>query len=133
MHHLSEEEVAVPRKRGRPRLNHQSSDPVHGPSEPRNTRRTMCLPHKQVERKYREGLNLEFERLRRAVPTLPQSVDANVMGAAKPSKGMVLGAAIEYIKKIERERDAAFDEVERLGGKVSISKLKKSRDGMRNI
>lgn len=82
-------------------------------------RRPTCVPHKQVERKYREGLNMEFERLRRAVPTLPQSVEANVMGTSKPSKGMVLAAAIEYIKRVERERDAAVREIERLGGKGS--------------
>lgn len=69
------------------------------------------MPHKQVERKYREGLNMEFERLRRAVPTLPQGKDANVMGTSKPSKGMVLAAAIDYIGSVERERDAVRKEV----------------------
>jgi hypothetical protein len=115
---------SAPRKRGRPRLNRTpsaSTDVSH------TRRRSTCLPHKQVERKYREGLNMEFERLRRAVPTLPQSVDANVMGAAKPSKGMVLAAAIDYINRIERERDAALDEVERLGGNSRMSKLERSR------
>jgi hypothetical protein len=133
MQHLSEEEVVVPRKRGRPRLSREPSDAVYKSPEPRNARRTTCLPHKQVERKYREGLNMEFERLRRAIPTLPQSVDANVMGAAKPSKGMVLGAAIEYINKLERERDAAYDELERIGGTVRISRLEKSRRKINDV
>tara|TARA_R110002003_G_scaffold117_13_gene10401 strand:+ start:2695 stop:2895 length:201 start_codon:yes stop_codon:yes gene_type:complete len=66
---------------------------------------------------------MEFERLRRAVPTLPQSIEANVMGAAKPSKGMVLAAAIDYIGRLERERDAAMDEVERLGGNVRMGRF----------
>lgn len=110
----------APRKRGRPRLNRISTTDGSSGSD---SRRTQCLPHKQVERKYREGLNVEFERLRRAVPTLPQSVEANVIGAAKPSKRMVLGAAIDYISRIERERDAAVDEIERLGGNVRIGKL----------
>lgn len=66
---------------------------------------------------------MEFERLRRAVPTLPQGMEANVMGAAKPSKGMVLAAAIDYISRIERERDAAMDEIERLGGNVRLRRL----------
>lgn len=70
---------------------------------------------------------MEFERLRRAVPTLPQSVDVNVMGAAKPSKGMVLTAAIDYINRIEKERDDALDEVERLGGNSRMSKLETTR------
>jgi hypothetical protein len=124
--HSDEDSIAhsAPRKRGRPRLDRTlsaSADVSH------TRRRSTCLPHKQVERKYREGLNMEFERLRRAVPTLPQSVDANVMGAAKPSKGMVLAAAIDYINRIERERDAALDEVERLGGNSRMSKLERSR------
>lgn len=131
--HLSEEEVVVPRKRGRPRLSREPSDSVYNSLEPRNTRRTTCLPHKQVEKKYREGLNMEFERLRRAIPTLPQSVDANVMGAAKPSKGMVLGAAIEYISKLERERDDAYDELERIGGTVRRSRLEKFRRGVKDV
>ncbi|KAH8733242.1 hypothetical protein GQ44DRAFT_766295 [Phaeosphaeriaceae sp. PMI808] len=63
------------------------------------------LPHKQVEREYREGLNMELERLRRSVPTLPQSNRTNVIGSTRPSKPRVLSAAIAYIKQIERERD----------------------------
>jgi hypothetical protein len=68
---------------------------------------------------------MEFERLRRAVPTLPQSSEACVMGASKPSKGMVLAAAIEYIARIEWERDAASKEVEKLGGSVRSGRVKK--------
>jgi hypothetical protein len=112
----------APRKRGRPRHSRTYTDPTNNSSSPQRTRRTNCLPHKQVERKYREGLNMEFERLRRAIPTLPQSVDANIIGVAKPSKGMVLGAAIEYIKRVERERDEALDEVQRLGGNVRTTR-----------
>ncbi|KAH7078889.1 hypothetical protein BKA63DRAFT_591711 [Paraphoma chrysanthemicola] len=113
-----------PRKRGRPRINRNctsssstssSIDPSTAPSIPR---RPACVPHKQVERKYREGLNSEMERLRRAVPTLLQSAESCGIGTAKPSKGMVLAAAIAYILKIERERDEAVEEVERLGGKA---------------
>jgi hypothetical protein len=66
---------------------------------------------------------MEMERLRKAVPTLLQSTDSCVMGVAKPSKGMVLAAAINYILKIEQERDSAIHEVERLGGKFRAGKL----------
>lgn len=58
MQHLSEEEDNRPRKRGRPRLTREPSESVYTSSEPPNTRRTTCLPHKQVERKYREGSTL---------------------------------------------------------------------------
>jgi hypothetical protein len=109
---------AAPRKRGRPRHTRHRTDPTNNSSSPHHARRSTCLPHKQVERKYREGLNMEFERLRRAIPTLPQNVDSNIIGVAKPSKGMILGAAIEYISRVEKERNDALDEVQRLGGNV---------------
>jgi hypothetical protein len=64
---------------------------------------------------------MEFERLRRAIPTLPQCTDAAAIGATKPSKGMVLAAAIDYISRVERERDAALDVIERMGGSSRIS------------
>ncbi|KAH7082732.1 hypothetical protein BKA63DRAFT_137164 [Paraphoma chrysanthemicola] len=130
-HQPSEGEVdakPAPRKRGRPRLNRSSTGDGSSGSI---GRRSQCLPHKQVERKYREGLNMEFERLRRAVPTLPQSMEANVMGAAKPSKGMVLAAAIDYIRRVEQERDAAMDEIERLGGHIRLGKLDVRVGGIR--
>ncbi|KAF2994965.1 hypothetical protein E8E13_003107 [Curvularia kusanoi] len=93
------------RKRGRPRLDRNET--VSSTSSPSSKNlKTGRLPHNQVERKYREGLNAELERLRRAVPTLPQSDEAGAMGQPKPSKAMVLASAIEYIQKLEEERDA---------------------------
>jgi hypothetical protein len=103
------------RKRGRPRLDRNNVDAVSSTSSPSTKgQRTGRLPHNQVERKYREGLNSELERLRQAVPTLPQSDEAGAMGQPKPSKAMVLSSAIEYIKTIERERDALMEENQRL-------------------
>lgn len=104
------------RKRGRPRLDRTSTIDSTSTVSTANlkSKQSHRLPHNQVERKYREGLNSELERLRRAVPTLPQSDEANVMGQPKPSKAMVLAGAIDYIKRIERERDAALDELDRL-------------------
>jgi hypothetical protein len=117
----------APRKRRRPRINRDdisaSSTLVNTNSISTPVRRPGRLPHKQIERKYREGLNLEIERLRKAVPTLLQSTDSCVVGAAKPSKGMVLAAAIRYILEIEEERDSAIQEIERLGGTFRVGKL----------
>ncbi|KAJ4311025.1 hypothetical protein N0V94_008151 [Neodidymelliopsis sp. IMI 364377] len=101
------------RKRGRPRLDR--TETISSTSSPSSkSQKTGRLPHNQVERKYREGLNAELERLRRAVPTLPQSDEAGAMGQPKPSKAMVLASAIEYIRKIEAERDMLKLENERL-------------------
>ncbi|XPS94752.1 hypothetical protein M3J09_004055 [Ascochyta lentis] len=101
------------RKRGRPRLDR--TETISSTSSPSSkSQKTGRLPHNQVERKYREGLNAELERLRRAVPSLPQSDEAGAMGQPKPSKATVLASAIEYIRKIEAERDMLKVENERL-------------------
>ncbi|CAI9630111.1 unnamed protein product [Alternaria burnsii] len=54
------------RKRGRPKMDRSSTDNEIMTS-PTTTKyqRSKRLPHNQVERKYREGLNSELERLRR--------------------------------------------------------------------
>ncbi|CAA9964283.1 HLH multi-domain protein [Pyrenophora teres f. maculata] len=112
----------APRKRGRPRLNRPASETqASNNSGGSKGTRTQCMPHTEVERKYREKLNAELERLRRAVPMLPQCDSAD-MGAVKPSKSMILAVAIDYIKELERQRDAAVEEVERLGGKVRFGR-----------
>jgi hypothetical protein len=103
------------RKRGRPRLDRSDEAELSSASLGRQYKQCRGrVPHNQVERKYREGLDLELERLRRAVPTLPQSGEDGVMGQPKPSKAIVLTAAIDYIKRIEKERDALWGEIERI-------------------
>ncbi|KAF1944209.1 hypothetical protein EJ02DRAFT_452581 [Clathrospora elynae] len=106
------------RKRGRPRLDRSSTEtqPNTSPSSFTKCQRSSRLPHNQVERKYREGLNSELERLRRAVPTLVQTDERGVMGQPRPSKAMVLCSAIEYIRSVEKERDALKVENETLRG-----------------
>ena len=102
-------EQPVKRKRGRPRIIRADSDST---DSKRKSRESNRLPHNQVERKYREGLNAELERLRLAVPTLPQW-DAHALDAPpKPSKATVLASAIEYIRKMELERDQLRQENE---------------------
>ncbi|KAF1839286.1 hypothetical protein BDW02DRAFT_564283, partial [Decorospora gaudefroyi] len=80
-----EEVKPAPRKRGRPRLNRHISDGSVPTTSNNRVSRSQCVPHTEVERKYREKLNMELERLRRAVPILPQSDSSDIMGAAKPS------------------------------------------------
>lgn len=104
------------RKRGRPRIDRNLSDATSGSSSSAKCKATQRLPHNQVERKYREGLNSELERLRRAVPTLTQRDPQDLTGPPKPSKATILASAIEYIEKLERERDALCEENEKLRG-----------------
>ncbi|PVH91389.1 hypothetical protein DM02DRAFT_636147 [Periconia macrospinosa] len=59
-----------PWKRDRPRLYRQTTGSSESASE--KAAYPQRSPHTQVERKYRERLNMELDRLRRAVPTLPQ-------------------------------------------------------------
>jgi hypothetical protein len=54
--------------------------------------------------------------LQRAVPRMQRRAekDDKTLGGFRPSKAMILTGAIDYIKKLERERDAALEE---LGGR----------------
>jgi hypothetical protein len=59
--------------------------------------------HNLVERKYRNTINVEMERLRQAVPFI-NSFDSNaVNGRPKSSKAIVLASAVQYIRKLEEE------------------------------
>ncbi|KAK7177852.1 hypothetical protein PSPO01_16095 [Paraphaeosphaeria sporulosa] len=100
-------------KRGRPRVARSTASLFTTSSI--QSQRAQRLPHNQVERKYREGLNASLERLRKTVPALCQDDDLRgLLAHARPSKAMILEGAIEYIKAIEEERDMYRDEIERL-------------------
>jgi hypothetical protein len=116
---------------GRPK-----QDPIatHVPGAPNESQPTTRIPHNTVERKYREGLNTELERLRRAVPTLLQSHEGSGIGQSKPSKSMVIAAAINHIEMIENERNVLQKENDELrefqkqnGGSRGRRGLKKRR------
>jgi hypothetical protein len=120
----SPDEESVPRqarpKRGRPRFNRNFSSakpvPSTSASSPKQRQRAPRQPHYQVERKYREGLKSDLENLRRAVPALSLSEEGAGIGRPKPSKAMVLSCAVEYIAKIELERDGLREGNKLLGG-----------------
>jgi hypothetical protein len=97
--------------KGEPRFRKSSRASITADTlpQPRSTELTR-VPHYEVERKYREGLNAAFERLRNVVPTLPQGRD-RVIGAVQPSKGMIIAAAIEYMNRLEIERSTAPEEL----------------------
>jgi hypothetical protein len=67
---------------------------------------TTRVPHNAVEHRYRRILNAKLKRLRRAVPTLLQSHEGSSVGQPKPRKSMVIVAAINHTKVIEKERNA---------------------------
>lgn len=127
-------EAPPKRKRGRPRLIRADSDSSFGDPTPRKSRISKRQPHNEVERKYREGLNAELERLRLAIPTLPQCDSQAANGAPKPSKATVLASAIDYIHKMERERDRLRQENEVLkhGRRMASGQGMKMRGGYKD-
>ena len=100
------------RKRGRPRKD-CSSPETFSPISRRHSDGGRRIPHNEVERKYREGLNASFRKLQCAVPALSQLSDG-IIGTARPSKAVVIDSAIEYIHRLEKERDKARFLLERL-------------------
>ena len=106
--------VPPKRKPGRPRLYRSDSESsVSGSSNSAKSRRSRIRkrqPHNEVERKYRESLNAELERLRMAVPMLPRCQSQEENSPPKPSKAVVLASAIDYIHKMEVERDRLLEE-----------------------
>jgi hypothetical protein len=101
------------RGRGRPRTtsrkNSQTSTNHNSPIS-----KTTRTPHNQVERKYREGLNSEMERLRLAIPAMARWESASSVPSSasslKPSKAMLLACAIDYIHEVEKQRDLLLSE-----------------------
>ncbi|KAF2745814.1 hypothetical protein M011DRAFT_121847 [Sporormia fimetaria CBS 119925] len=103
---------------------HNHTHSHHLPYSPSSPRKLPIhrTTHKDIERKYREGINSDLERLRRAIPSLAQSDEdesgGDEGGAAKkpvkPTKSQVLAAALEYIKHGDEEREALREEVRAL-------------------
>ena len=105
----------VSRRQATPTSRSCSDMSLDGPScapkcESSSGQHTTRIPHNMVERKYREGLNAQLERLRRAVPALLQSDDGDGTSQPRPSKSMVITAAINHIEMVTLERDMLQDE-----------------------
>lgn len=102
---------SAPRKRGRSRryASRHSTKPSRLSGDPDNALSSR-IPHTTVERKYREGLNAALERLRQAVPTLPQRRQGGRIGSPRPSKSMIIAGAVDYIKRLESEKALALME-----------------------
>jgi Helix-loop-helix DNA-binding domain len=102
----------IRKKRGRPKL----EKPKDGDSGDGRRQQRTRMPHNEVERKYRESLNQGFEKLRTAIPSLPENNPETGATAQKQSKAVVLGAAIDYIKHLEAEVERFKEENESLRG-----------------
>ncbi|KAK5104820.1 hypothetical protein LTR16_006721, partial [Cryomyces antarcticus] len=75
------------------------------------------LPHNQVERRYREGLNAQIDSLRKIVPKLQKTGtsdtgdldDLDPNRRSKPSKSTVLASAAEYLEQLEVQNKQLTD------------------------
>lgn len=75
---------------------------VQEPASPHG-QASQRLPHTAVEQRYRRNLNLQFGKLRQAVPDIQTSQPQRGGNPAKPSKCEVLMGACDYIKQLEEE------------------------------
>jgi Helix-loop-helix DNA-binding domain len=105
-------DAPVKRTRGRPR----KIRPEPEPKPPRVSRRQ---PHNMVERKYREGLNKEMERLRSAIPNLDSIPGAGL--GNKASKATVLQSAVDEIEALRKEKQKLEDELQKAEGDLDES------------
>jgi len=109
----------VKRKRGRPRLIRDPEDA----KRPRPDRPSRRQPHNEIERKYREGLNTEMEKLRDAIPRLPQGpIGQN----QKATKAMVLKTAVEEIERLNSDYEKVSGENEKI--KQDLERTQKELD-----
>ena len=109
----------------------------------RNSRRSACAtennrvvkrtPHAEVERKYRDALNDEFENLRQSIPHIAK-VDENVKGnRSKTSKAVVLSTAVSYINRLEANVEKLKEEQFALRNGARASKRNRGGRGGRAV
>ncbi|TKA77038.1 hypothetical protein B0A49_02219 [Cryomyces minteri] len=97
------------------RLSDTASPTVHAGGKGSISHR---LPHNQVERRYREGLNAQIDSLRKIVPKLQKTGtsdagdldDLDPTRRSKPSKSTVLASAAEYLEQLEVQNKQLTDE-----------------------
>ena len=92
--------------------------------EPSSSRRQA---HNLVERKYRDTLNAELERLRRTIPHIRDLESETPDGRPRPSKATVLAAATEYIRKLEIDVETLSEENTQLREDAGLSSRPKPR------
>jgi hypothetical protein len=128
------------RRRGRPRILRSPSDPMDGSGyqgrSSMGARQSRRQPHNMVERKYREGLNKEMERLRCTLPQLAgnkrvrrtrddgeeyseDEEDDDDKSIQKASKAVVLQSAVEEIEALRCHKKRLEDRVMRLEHELS--------------
>lgn len=84
-------------------------------SKPRGRKRQR-IPHRAVERRYRENLNAHLDKLRQTVPRTAGGEDLG--DGVKPSKCEVLNGAIEHINALGKENAALKTEVNALRSRL---------------
>ena len=64
--------------------------------------RSRCVPHSTVEKRYRESINVNIERLHAVLPpkTLPTDIEDCIKPARPVTKSLLVEAAAKYIPKL---------------------------------
>lgn len=117
--------------------------PASDPASTERGRKPLRVPHTEVERRYRENLNAQIDRLRQTVPslasnrraqgegypryTISQDLDepkttppVNSLSNTKPSKSEILRGAIEHIHAVEVDNVAVRKEIEQLRSQLAV-------------
>jgi hypothetical protein len=115
-----------PAKRGRPRRRRSTEKETlrSPPPSPAAHRK----PHHVVERKYRQNMNMQMERLRAVIPLQQPSDNRGAYTAHRrvPSKTSVLQRSVEEIETLRLENERAGAAVLRLENEVKA--LREDRD-----
>jgi hypothetical protein len=77
------------------------------------------VAHNLVEKRYRNTINSEMERLRQMIPQIVTIDSQTPDGRAKASKATVLSSAVRYIQNLERDRHRLATENQEL--RIAVS------------
>jgi hypothetical protein len=101
------------------------------PRAPENNRVAKRTPHAEVERKYRDALNDEFENLRQSIPHIAKLDDQVKGNRSKTSKAVVLSTAVSYINRLEANVEKLKEEQFALRSGTRVPKRDRGERGGR--
>jgi len=110
---IESDEQAVSREEVQP--NHANQSVRRTTRGPKG--RSSCVPHSTVEKRYRESINVNIERLHAVLPTktLPTDIEDCIKPARPVTKSLLVEAAAKYIPKLftqyklQREQNADLE------------------------
>jgi len=110
------------------------STPQNSSATGRRRGTSRRIPHNTVEKHYRNTVNAALQRLQRTVPRFasPGHDSDGLEAVRQPTKTAVLMGAVEYIRELERERDALREERGTLRNVARTSEMLLERVALRD-